>query len=171
MKITVSTMSPCDADSLFRLSQDYSRRLEWDDYLVEAKLLGPGEVAAVGVDVHCRNRRGQVMVSRYVSYKPPLVAAVSMVKGPAILASFTGSWRFVVQPDGTTRIVFTYNFRTSPWWLGPVIEPLVAWVYKRQMQRRIDAFARWATSCCAPPGLTAEGLSSHEAPTRQQPVL
>jgi ribosome-associated toxin RatA of RatAB toxin-antitoxin module len=133
--------SPAD---LFELSQDYQRRLEWDTFLRAAYLLhGAGE-AALGAESYCRSRGGSVMVSRYVSFHPPHIAAVTMVQGPALLRSFSGTWQFKALAKGGTEVCFIYNFRLRPDWLRPVLEPLVAWIYRSQMNRRLAAFQRWA---------------------------
>ena len=44
-------------DELFRLSQDYGRRLEWDPFLRSAGLVGARE-AGVGVRALCVARSG-----------------------------------------------------------------------------------------------------------------
>jgi len=133
--------SPAD---LFALSQDYQRRLEWDTFLDAAYLLhGAGE-AALGVESYCRSRGGSVMVSRYVSFRPPHVAAVTMVQGPTLLRSFSGTWEFKALATGGTEVRFIYNFRLRPDGLRPVLEPVVAWIYRSQMNRRLAAFQRWA---------------------------
>ena len=94
MRVIASTVVAKPAEMLFELSQDYSRRLEWDTYLSEACLFGNTEQAAVGVESHCKSRAGSVMVSKYISYSPPTHAAVEMVSGPTALRQFGGTWRF-----------------------------------------------------------------------------
>jgi hypothetical protein len=90
MKFSVSTMVSGCADSLFALSQDYSRRQEWDPFAARSELLNGATVPAVGVDEYIESADGLVTVSRYVSFQPPHVAAVSMIDGPPLLASFSG---------------------------------------------------------------------------------
>ena len=77
---------------VFDLTQNYAKRLEWDPYLTEAYLLKEAAEPAVGVDAYCKNHNGTVMVSRYISFNRPAVAAVNMVKGPKILKRFSGAW-------------------------------------------------------------------------------
>ncbi|MBV1775866.1 SRPBCC family protein [Burkholderiaceae bacterium DAT-1] len=142
MKVSVFADINSTPAELFHLSQDYQRRLEWDVYLSEAYLLGDAIEANVGVDSFCKGTSGAVMISRYVSFTPPSVAAVTMIKGPLILDRFSGSWSFK-SCEGGTRVTFTYNFRTRPAWLRSIIEPCVAWLYRRDMARRLLAFKRW----------------------------
>ncbi|MGQ5525186.1 SRPBCC family protein [Chitinimonas sp. PSY-7] len=146
MKVTVSKEVRKSQAVLFHLSQNYMKRLKWDVYLSEAYLLDNASEAAIGIDSFCKSTSGTVMVSRYVSYKPPLVAAVSMVKGPTLLRSFSGSWRFKALGNESTLVTFTYNFKTRPTWLRWLIEPIVAYFYHRDMRRRLTAFKAWAES-------------------------
>ncbi len=144
MRIVSSAIVARPAQRLFELSQDYRRRLEWDTYLAKACLLGNAGSAAVGVESYCRNRTGGAMVSRYISYAPPTHAAVRMVSGPRPLARFSGTWRFRPVSSDTTEVHFIYNVGLRPRGMRWLLEPVVAWLYGRSMQRRIMAFKRWA---------------------------
>lgn len=150
MKLVVQSRIARRPDDLFALSQDYARRLEWDSFLQEAHLLDGARQAAVGVESYCKSKGGSVMVSRYVSYRPPHVAAITMTQGPALLRSFSGTWEFRAAPGGDTDVRFVYNFRLRPRWLRPLLEPLVACIYRSQMRRRLAAFRQWSESAAAP---------------------
>lgn len=150
MKIEVSAVMDEDAQVLFWLSQDYGRRLEWDRYLVEARLLEDGVTADTGVLSYCRNRLGVGMTSRYVSFSPPTHAAVTMTDGPWILRSFAGTWRFKPLENGRTEVRFIYHFSTRIPVLRWVLEPALAAWYRRDMLRRPEAFGQWVTNT---PGL------------------
>jgi ribosome-associated toxin RatA of RatAB toxin-antitoxin module len=144
MRITSSILVPRPADVLFELSQNYARRCEWDTYLCEAYLLGGATHAAIGVEAHCKNKAGEIMISRYISCSPPRVAAVQMVSGPKALRRFSGTWRFHDTGDGMTEVKFIYSFTLQYWLLPWVMDPLVALFYRRDIDRRIRAFKRWA---------------------------
>lgn len=144
MKVSVCEIVLRDAEFLFALSQDYGQRLEWDSFLTEAYLIGNASAAGIGVDSFCRNRSGAGMVSRYISYKPPHVAAVTMIKGPWILARFSGSWNFKQSAPGQSMVSFTYNFKTRPVFLRWLLEPMVARLYRKDMRQRLAAFKAWA---------------------------
>lgn len=58
MRVCVSSKIAMPADALFWLSQDYTRRLEWDQYLCEAYLLGGHGTVAVGIESYCKNQGG-----------------------------------------------------------------------------------------------------------------
>lgn len=144
MRITVSSTVTKPAEQLFWLSQDYERRLEWDIYLAEAYLLEGRATAAVGVESYCKSKGGSVLISKYISFSPPSHAAVRMTQGPWILRKFGGTWRFIGLEEGRTEVRFVYNFQVRPAFLRWLVEPLVAAVYRRDMQRRINAFTAWA---------------------------
>jgi ribosome-associated toxin RatA of RatAB toxin-antitoxin module len=144
MRVSVSTTIARPAETLFWLSQDYNRRLEWDKYLAEAYLVGSATVAAVGVESFCKNRGGSVLVSKYISFSPPSHAAVQMISGPWVLSKFGGTWRFERIDDHCTKVRFIYNFKVRPAVLKWFIEPIIGGIYRRDMQRRIAAFKNWA---------------------------
>jgi hypothetical protein len=146
MRVSVSSTIERPAEALFWLSQDYSRRLEWDRYLSEAYLLGNHTVAAVGVESFCRNRSGSVLVSKYISFSPPTHAAVQMTSGPWVLSKFGGTWRFEILAANRTKVRFIYNFKVRPTMLKWFLEPLISIVYRRDMKRRLEAFKQWAES-------------------------
>ena len=125
------------AEALFDLTQDYDRRLLWDPFLKEARLVGGATEPAVGVRSWCVSRLGMGMEAEYVSFKRPRVVAVKMTKGPAILASFAGSWRFFEVAPGRTRVVFRYALTARPAWLRPVLDPILARVFDNDIADRL----------------------------------
>lgn len=144
MKFAVSNVVAGSSDRLFALSQDYSRRVEWDPFATRSELLNGAAAPAVGVDEYIESAGGLVMVSRYVSFQPPRVAAVSMIDGPRLLASFSGGWKFRQISPTHCKVTFTYNFRTSPIWLRWVMEPIAGLWYRRQTRARLNCFKAWA---------------------------
>jgi hypothetical protein len=125
------------AEALFDLTQDYSRRLLWDPFLREARLVGGATEAGVGARAWCVSWLGMGMETEYVSFRRPRVVAVKMTKGPAILASFAGSWRFFELAPGRTRVVLRYALTASPAWLRPALDPLLARVFANDIADRL----------------------------------
>lgn len=132
----VITASPGE---LFALTQDYKRRLEWDPFLKSAELLDGAPVAGVGVRAYCVARSGLGMETEYVSFNPPRACAVKMTRGPRLLASFAGSWRFEEVMPGQTRVSFRYHLRARPWWLSWLLTPIMGWVFARDTRKRLVA--------------------------------
>jgi hypothetical protein len=128
--------SPAD---LFALTQDYGRRLEWDPFLRSAELVGGATAPGVGVRAYCVARGGLGMETEYVSYNPPRVAAVRMTRGPWVIRTFAGSWRFTGVAPGRTRVVFRYGLRARPRWLSWLLTPVLARVFARDTRKRLAA--------------------------------
>jgi ribosome-associated toxin RatA of RatAB toxin-antitoxin module len=125
------------------MSQDYTRRLEWDPFVAKIELMNGATEPDVGVDTYVETADGMSMVSRYISFKPPRVAAVTMVEGPRSLKSFSGGWAFRQTAPDVCTVTFSYNFRTNPRWLSWLVEPVAGIWYRRKMQERILCFKEW----------------------------
>ena len=126
-------------EQLFTLTQDYTRRLEWDCFLKEACLLDGATESGIGVRALCVARSGLAMETEYVSFNPPAVTAVRMTRGPKFIGSFAGSWRFHEEAPGQTRVSFRYHVRAWPRWLTPALTPILAWVFSRDTAKRLAA--------------------------------
>ena len=133
-----------DAAALFELTQDYDRRLDWDPFLKEARLVGGATEAGVGARAWCVAHSGMGMETEYVSFNPPSVAAVKMTRGPAVFGSFAGSWRFKSVAPDTTRVIFRYHVTARPHWLRGLLDPIFQFVFKRDVEQRLAALKRSA---------------------------
>lgn len=111
---------------LFDLMQDYDRRLEWDPFLSEARLVHAAR-AGLGVRAWCVDKGGRGMETQYVSFDPPRRVAVKMTSGPWMFKSFAGSWRYEPVDEGSTRVTFRYHVeaRVSALSLGDRVLTLV----------------------------------------------
>ncbi len=123
---------------LFRLSQDYDRRLAWDPFLQSASLVGARE-AGVGVRAVCVARSGWAMETEYVSFNPPRATAVKMTRGPWFLSGFAGSWRFEEIGSGRTRVGFRYSLEAWPRALSWLLNPILARAFARDTRARLRA--------------------------------
>ncbi|HZS03305.1 MAG TPA: SRPBCC family protein [Blastocatellia bacterium] len=128
--------------ALFTLTQDYTRRLQWDPFLREARLVNGADKPAVGVRAWCVARTGMGMETEYVSFNPPERTAVKMTRGPRILRTFAGSWIFEAQSENRTRVIFRYHVSVSPGWLSFVLEPILRKVFSNDIRRRLEALKR-----------------------------
>ncbi|WP_442509664.1 SRPBCC family protein [Novipirellula sp. SH528] len=130
------------SEDVFDLIHDYSRRLEWDTFLREARLLNGAQVADVGVSSRCIARcavGGAAMDTNYITFSRPTVAAVSMTRGPWFLRSFAASIRHEIIDDDTVRVSYRYSFKAFPRLLAFLIEPVIQWVFRRETSRRLSA--------------------------------
>src|SRR5262249_51116232 len=127
---------------LFRVTQDYNHRLDWDPFLKEARLVGGAKAAGLGAHAWCVAINGLGMETEYVSFNPPKTGPVKMTKGPAIFASFAGSWRFHQLGPACTRVIFRYHVAAAPRWLGFAIDPIMRLVFKYEIAKRLASLKR-----------------------------
>lgn len=122
---------------LFALMQDYDRRLDWDPFLREARLVD-ATAAAIGVRAWCVDQAGRGMETEYVQFDPPRRVAVKMTRGPWMFRKFAGSWIYDELAPKSTRVTFKYHVesRVPRWRLGDFV---LAKVFAREMQSRLDA--------------------------------
>jgi hypothetical protein len=133
------------AEAVFDLIHDYGRRLEWDPFLKDARLLEGANAAGLGVKARCTARNGfggLAMETVYVSFDRPRVAAVRMTKGPRVLESFAASLRQEEREPGFTRVVYRFNFATRPRWLRAVADPVAAFLFLKEVEQRLVALKR-----------------------------
>jgi ribosome-associated toxin RatA of RatAB toxin-antitoxin module len=167
-----SVLVHADRGELFALTQDYERRLAWDPFLREARLLGGARAAAPGVRAWCVAWYGLRMETEYVTVTPARVAAVRMTRGPWLLESFAGSWRFEPAGPGRTRVTFCYRLTARPRRLRWLLHPLLAAVFGHDTRRRLHALKGAAERGAAlralarPAPSTVEKRDTHPGPGR-----
>jgi ribosome-associated toxin RatA of RatAB toxin-antitoxin module len=132
-----SVVIAAPAAPLFALAQDYGLRLEWDSFLRSMKFLDGATTAAPGVRVWVQAWNGLTMEVEYVTVNAPHVVAMKMRRGPGFFEQFAGSWRFESGPDGTTTVFFRYVFVTRWPWLRWLVDPLIRWVFRRDLGARL----------------------------------
>ncbi|NYD77463.1 type II toxin-antitoxin system RatA family toxin [Arthrobacter cupressi] len=148
-----------DPETAFALSQTTGAfRLKWDPFISAQSFVDGATAAGKGVRTRTVSRMGLRMVSEYVSYVPPKSVGMTMVAGPWFFGNFGGGWRFTPD-DGGTRAVWKYTFSCRPAFLKPLAERIGGWLLGREIERRIEAFAR----ACEDPKLLAEfrGSAKH----------
>lgn len=131
-------------EALFDLSQDYALRTRWDPFIREMRFLDGATKAGLGVRVTGRAYNGSSMTVEFVTFNRPGVVAMRMTEGPWFLDRFAGSWRFLPRTDGTTEVVFRYVFEVKPRWLRWLLNPLFAWVFRRDVRARVRGLKRGA---------------------------
>jgi len=122
---------------LFDVMQDYTRRLEWDEFLSKAELVGDARGSGLGVRAFCVDRSGRGMETEYVSWKPPERVAVKMTRGPWMFASFAGSWVYTALDDRRTEMTFRYSMELRPRLLGKLGDKLLVRVFSADMEKRL----------------------------------
>ncbi|AMM52122.1 hypothetical protein TH61_14285 [Rufibacter sp. DG15C] len=128
-------------EELFWLSQDYTKRLDWDKYLRAAYLKHGIHKAGKGVEAYCESQKGIGMTVRYVSFNPPQQVAMEMTKGPWVFKKFSGSWRFKEVANGQTRVFFRYNFQAKAGAIGHLLmNPFLKWLLMTDIKNRLRYF-------------------------------
>jgi len=143
---TASVVIHAASEDVFDLIHNYSRRLEWDTFLREARLLSDAQAAGLGVSSRCVARwtvGGLGMDTVYITFERPAVAAVRMTRGPFFLRSFAASIRQDRLDDKRTRVTYRYNLQSQPRCLAFLMQPIVRWVFQRETQRRLEALKRF----------------------------
>lgn len=79
-------------------------RLKWDTFLKKTDLIGSALEAGIGAKANCVVKNGLGILTEYVPFNRPEGTDVKMTKGPFILKSFAGSWKFIRLDTGITEI-------------------------------------------------------------------
>jgi ribosome-associated toxin RatA of RatAB toxin-antitoxin module len=138
---TIEIAAPPGA--LFALSQDYGLRRAWDPFIREMRFLDGAKKAGEGVRVAGRAWNGMTMEVRFTSFRPPRSVAMRMTRGPWFFAQFAGTWVF--EPTGAgSRVTFRYFFRTKPALFRSILEPIIAWAFRRDIEARLRGLKRGA---------------------------
>ena len=134
---------PAGADILFDLTQDYSRRTEWDPFPESYEFHEGATHAQLGVHLTVRARNGFRMRVKYVTFDRPRVAAIKMVTGPWFIRSFAGAWHFSPEAEESTRVTFKYHVIAGPGMVGKLLQPFIDRSFSRHTKRRLGALTSY----------------------------
>jgi ribosome-associated toxin RatA of RatAB toxin-antitoxin module len=68
---------------------------------------------------------------------------MKMLRGPWFFRKFAGTWRFT-PCEGGTEVVFHYAFQTRWRWLSRLFDPLIRWIFRRDVRARLRGLKRGA---------------------------
>jgi len=139
---TVIEVITARSAAVFELLHNYERRLEWDTLLQRAYLTDGHRSAGLGATYVSQGRAflgGIGVKTEYVSFKPPLVAAVKMINRPPFFDSFAATIRHADLPDGTSTVEYIYTFTARPAWLRFVLHPIMRVVFSLETRKRLRA--------------------------------
>ena len=132
------------ADALFALSQDYALRREWDPFVRAMRFLDGAPESAKGVRVWVRAWTGMTMEVVFTSFLPPTSVAMKMTRGPRLFRKFAGAWLFKRLANGSTEVTFRYSFTTRWRALRRIIDPIIRWIFRRDIRGRLRGLKRGA---------------------------
>lgn len=134
---------PASIEETFDLVHDYPRRLTWDTLLREAYTVGAA-TPAKGVEAVCSARwrlGGLSFRTRYVTFRRPDLAAVTLVNRPPLFASWAASIRHRALEEGRSEVVYTLTFTCRPELVARVVEPVALAAFRWETRRRLRALA------------------------------
>ena len=140
----VRQVVPADVTTTFDLVHDYGRRLEWDTLLRSAYTVddAPPDVGVESVCTAHRYLGGLSFRTRYVTFRPPELAAVVLVGHPPLFEDWAASIRHRPLEDGRSEVVYTLTFRCRPAALARLLEPVALAAFRLETRRRLRALAR-----------------------------
>ncbi|PRY13552.1 polyketide cyclase/dehydrase/lipid transport protein [Kineococcus rhizosphaerae] len=139
----VRQVLPVPAAVAFDVVHDYPGRLRWDTLLREAFTVG-GAAPARGVEAVCRARwtlGGLTFRTRYVTFRRPELAAVTLTSRSPFFAAWAASMRHRDLGDGRSEVVYTLTFTGAPAPLARLVEPVAVRVFRWETGRRLRALA------------------------------
>ena len=142
---SVSQHMPCCAEKVFDLLHDYSRRLEWDTLLRDARLTRGHTRAALDATSLCVGKPffGLIGVeTRYVTFKPGVIAAVEMINHPPFFGTFAASIRHEEAAAGSLA-TYKFRFTAKPRFLAWLMEPVMLLMLRHETRRRLAALANF----------------------------
>jgi hypothetical protein len=148
---TVTEIIPASSAEVFRLFHDYDRRLEWDTLLQEAYLTDGYREAQRGAVSVCRGRThlgGLALKTRYISFRPPEVAAVKLVNRPPFFDTFAATIRHRDLGDSASEVEYRYHFTARPRWLQFLLHPLMERLFALETRRRLRALRDFFRNGC-----------------------
>lgn len=138
---------PVPASAVFTLLHDYSRRLEWDTLLREARLTRGHQQAGPGATSLCVGKPWFGLIgieTRYVTFKPGEIAAVEMINRPPFFDHFAASIRHQDNELGSIA-VYKLRFTARPLCLRWLLHPIMLPQLRRETHKRLQALASFLT--------------------------
>lgn len=142
---TIQEQMPSSAAQVFALLHDYSRRLEWDTLLCEARLTRGHQQAGPGATSLCVGKPWFGLIgieTRYINFKPGEVAAVEMINRPPFFDHFAASIRHQDNEHGSMA-VYKFQFTAKPRCLRWLLHPIMLPQLRRETHKRLQALARF----------------------------
>lgn len=140
---TIKQQMPVPSAAVFRLLHNYSRRLEWDTLLCEARLTRGHQQAEPGATSLCVGKPWFGLIgieTRYITFKPGEIAAVEMINRPPFFDHFAASIRHQDNEFGSIA-VYKFQFTASPRRLRWLLHPIMLPQLRRETHRRLQALA------------------------------
>ena len=145
---SITEKMPCSSVVVFDLLHDYSRRLEWDTLLREARFTGGHTIAKTGATTLCVGKPlfGIIGIeTTYLTFTRGVIAAVNMINRPPFFDSFAASIRHQDLPQGSS-VTYKLSFRARPRFLRWILEPIIMIVLRHETKQRLRALSNFLAS-------------------------
>ncbi|WP_230969798.1 type II toxin-antitoxin system RatA family toxin [Nitrogeniibacter aestuarii] len=134
-------------EHVYQVSQDYGVRYEWDPFPESIEVVrGSMSPPAIGSQVLVRSKLGMKMWVEFVQIAPPQRAAIKMIKGPALLKRFAGSWIFECAGDAGTIVKFRYSISTRPAWFAWAGDRIASAYFSWTTRKRLAGLKQYCES-------------------------
>ncbi|MFM2296981.1 MAG: hypothetical protein RL117_688, partial [Verrucomicrobiota bacterium] len=146
--VSITEKMPCGSVAAFDLLHDYSRRLEWDTLLREARLTRGHASAETGATTLCVGKPlfGIIGIeTTYLTFTRGVIAAVKMINRPPFFDSFAASIRHQDLSQGSS-ITYKLTFRARPKFLRWILEPIMMIVLCHETKLRLMALSSYLAS-------------------------
>lgn len=153
---------PADVEETFDLVHDYPRRLAWDTLLRRAYTVG-GVAPGPGVEAVCSARwrlGGLSFRTRYVTFRRPDLAAVSLVNRPPLFTSWAASIRHRPLAPEQSEVMYTLTFSCRPAVVARLIEPVALAAFRWETRRRLRALAAHLSTHSHPRAHSADQVAT-----------
>ena len=145
---SITEKMPCGSVVVFDLLHDYSRRLEWDTLLREARFTRGHTIAKTGATTLCVGKPlfGIIGIeTTYLTFTRGVIAAVNMINRPPFFDSFAASIRHQDLSQGSS-ITYKLTFRARPRFLRWILEPIMMIVLRHETKLRLRALSTYLAS-------------------------
>jgi hypothetical protein len=124
-------------------------RARWDSLVSATHVLGGSPspfVGAITENTGAGTLRGLSMRTQFVSYDRPFVAAAAMLGQSFPFTKWAASMRHRSTGIQESVLIYTYNFEVGPVALRWMMEPVVAWIFDWQTNRRFARLREFLTT-------------------------
>ena len=130
-------------EEVYRVSQDYAVRYQWDPFPERIQLLDGAKKIEIGTKVRVFAKSGLQMDVQFVQLDTPNRAAVVMINGSRCLEKFAGSWIFRRESTDKTRVTFRYLIQMKVWAIPMIFGRLAAIYFSRMVNARMIGLKRY----------------------------
>lgn len=130
-------------EEVYRISQDYAVRYQWDLFPQRIQFLDGAKKIEIDTKVRVFAKSGLQMDMQFVQLDAPNRAAVVMINGPRVLEKFAGSWIFRRESTDKTRVTFRYLIRLKVWAIPVILGRLVAIYFSAVVKARMIGLKRY----------------------------